>query len=393
MPLAVDPQAWGNEFEVLVALAGQGPRPPFTEAGTYAVVDIQGPLYQHAKWPFDDYDQIRGRFVEALASSQPSVCLRFTNCPGGDFAGAIELSREMRALAKAAGKPVKAFTDSKALSAGMALACAADELVITPSAYVGSVGVWSMLQDQTALDRAMGLKVVVVASGERKTDGNPHVAISAEAVEALKGEIDSQNMLFFELVSEARSMGIAELQALKGQSVFGARAVSVGLASRVVGSWSEFLASQAESQMSKFDEAMGAMKRAAEGDDEDAKKAKKCLKSWEGGGEEDKDKEKSEDEKKKDEEPKAAKAKEEDEAKKAKASDEEKKKDEEPKARALAEGEVRTRSRSTSRSASKRSRLRRLPRRMRRRARRFSRSAQTSPPRSELRSRPHRSTF
>lgn len=75
--------------------------------------------------------------------------------------------------------------------------------------------------------------------------------------------------------------------------------------------------------MSKYDEAMGALKRAAEGDDEDAKKAKKALKAIEDDGKEpdgDEGKEPGAEEETEEEKKAKAKAAEEDEEKKKAAA-------------------------------------------------------------------------
>jgi signal peptide peptidase SppA len=338
----VAPKAWGEEFEVIF-----GPRKPealFEECGPYAVVDVCGPLSQHAGWMGDSYDDIRERFASALESKQAAVCLKIDS-PGGDWCGALELSRDLRAMADAAGKPLVAFTDGMALSAGYAIACAASEIVATESATVGSVGVWAPLIDVTAQDAMHGVRVSVAASGTAKADRNPHVGTTDEAFARLQAQVDEQAEIFFELVSEARGLPVSKIKALDGAELFGQRGVAAGLSDRLVNSWATFLSSVGSTSMklkaSKYDEAYGLLKQASEGDDEEAaKKAKKALKAMEDGEEEPeekKDKEKAkasgDDDKDKkakaaseDEEKKKAKAAADDEEKKAKAADEEKEK-------------------------------------------------------------------
>jgi ClpP class serine protease len=298
-------KAWGQDVEIIVkgSVAGK----PFTEEGRYAVVDVCGPLNQHEQWLCDDYDSIRGRVAAAIASGQEAVCLRL-NTPGGDFAGCLELGRELRAMCDAAGKELDGFTDSQALSAGYAMAAVCNRVSITPSAFVGSVGIWAPLIDVTSQDAMMGQAVVIVSSGEAKADRNPHVKISEAAVERLQEQVDAQATLFYEHVAQFRGMAPAAIKALRGADVFGEAAVAAGLADEVVDSWATYIAqgsaSAASSKgtaMSKYDEALGAMRRAAEEDSEDGKKAKKALKAMEDG-------EESTEEKKDEKEAKASKA-------------------------------------------------------------------------------------
>ena len=293
--LAMPPKAWGEEFEIMMGIGSVPERAPFTMQGSYAVVCIDGPLHQHAHWCQDSYEAIGERFALALASEAKEICLKI-NSPGGDFAGSLDLSRQLRSQADAAKKRIIAYSDNEALSAGYALAACADEIVISEAAFVGSIGVWAPLVDATAADAMMGVRWNIVASDERKADRNPHSPMSEEAINALQVQVNGQASLFRALVTELRSLSEEDIRSLKGAPVFGRRAVALGLADRTA-SWSEFLSatdrtsasqSKEEATMSKYDEALGAMRRAADGDDDDAKKAKKALKALDDSDKEDK---------------------------------------------------------------------------------------------------------
>jgi ClpP class serine protease len=328
--LALHPKAWGGEF--LIFGGGETPK-AFELEGASAVVTIAGPLTQHSVFIWDSYDAIRERCKAAFASEAARVILRIDS-PGGDAAGCFDLARELRAMSASAGKPLCAFTDAMAASAAYAIACSAQRICVTSTALAGSIGVYEVLVDATAQDRAMGLNVVVVASGERKTDSNPHVPITKGAVEELKTKVDGLASLFFELVGEMRGIDPGAVRALEGALPFGAEAVRAGLADEVL-TWAEFLSSLETAQpgapaaqtasengnMSKYlDEAKVALRRAAEDekDEETKKKAEKALKALDDGdGDEEKKKEEA--------------------AAKAKAEEDEKKKKDEADAKAKAE--------------------------------------------------------
>lgn len=330
-PVAISPKAWGEDFDALIFGGASEPEPLFTAQGPYAVVEICGPLSQRAAFFSDSYEDIHRRAAAAFGSEASAVCLRIDS-PGGDWCGALELARDLRAMAKAAGKRLVAFTDGQALSAGYALACAAETIVATESASVGSIGVWQALVDVTAQDAMMGVKVAIAASGAAKAERNPHAGITDEAFARMVAQVEEQASIFFEHVSVARTLPVSRVKALEGAELFGQRALAAGLTDRIVNSWSAFLSEKdtpMPSKASKYDEAYGLLKQAAEGEDEEAaKKAKKALKAMEDEGEE-----------KKDDKEAKAKAEEEEKAKKAKAEDEEKKKkdDEQAKAKALSD--------------------------------------------------------
>ncbi len=327
--MAMPAHAFGEEFMVL-ELNAPGAK-AFEETGDYAVVDICGPLEQHASWMCDSYDAIRERFNAALSSNAKAVVLRI-NSPGGDFAGSIELSRELKASAAAAKKELICFTDSQALSAGYILACAASRIVVTPTAFVGSIGVWAPIVDETQRDKAMGLNVVIVASGTRKVDSNPHVAITEDAVSAMQVQVDTMASMFFELVHESRGMPLDSIVGLQGAQKFGKGATSLHLADTVVNSWGAFLANGDSGTMAKsYGDHMAAhranLEKCAEGDDEDAKAAQRDLKAWDEKEAAAKAAEEEEMKKKDADGDKDASAKAEDSDEQAKAADFEKKDD------------------------------------------------------------------
>ena len=339
-PVALAPKAWGEEFEVLIAVEDVGAAAPFTIVadGAFAVVTIDGPLVHHEHPFWDNYDAIRGRVGAAFASTAKGVLLKIDS-PGGDVAGCFELARDLRAMARATGKSLVSYVDGMAASAAYALACSADRVYVPPTGYVGSIGCIDAMCDQTAADAQMGVRYALVASGARKTDGNPHVQISKDAVESLQMQVDGLAALFFELVEEMRGIPPAKTRAMQAALYFGGGAVDAKLADAVK-TFSEVLASaavgnqQGEEAMSYVDDAKKALKKAIdEGGDEKAKKfAKKMLDAIhaiEDGGDVPEKKDESDVDEKKDVDSKAAKAEDsdgdDDKSKKAEAEDDTKK--------------------------------------------------------------------
>lgn len=237
--VAAPASAWGQDF--LAIIGGVEDTAQFETAGECAIVDVCGPLVQHDNFFMPSYESVKAKFLAALASDASTIVLRIDS-PGGDFAGCLELSRYLRAAAADAGKRLVGFTDSQALSAAYAIACACDELVITPSATVGSIGVWAALCDQTAQDRAMGINIAVVSSGEQKAERNPHVPITESSIQNLQVEVNAMAGMFFDVVSEMRGIPLPQVEALQGGTKFGAMAIEARLADRTVNSWGEFIA-------------------------------------------------------------------------------------------------------------------------------------------------------
>lgn len=297
--LAITAASLGADF----AFADRGPQ-LFATSGNVAIVDISGPLVQHAeRWcPWDSYDAIRGRVDAALASPCDVLVLRIDS-PGGSVAGCFELSRAIAASTAKAGKSVVAYVDGCACSAAYALACAASSIFVPPTAILGSIGVIKVAVDQTALNASMGLAFSVVTSGARKADGVPMVPITKEAIAAFQVEVDAMASLFFDLVSEARGMKPEAVEALEAGTFIGAQAVSAGLADEVI-TFEGLLANLANGQKTALAgaevpmaraEIIAALKaQAKDGSDDEKTEARAALKAM-GEGDEEKNDDKKDD--------------------------------------------------------------------------------------------------
>lgn len=309
---AIHPRAWGAEFQIEIAANAEPP--PVKVQGDYAVVSICGPLYQHACFPFDDYDSILCRVQAAFESEAKCVAL-YLDSPGGDFAGSIELARAIRQVADAKGKPLIAWTDSKCLSAAYAIACAADQICAAPSAFVANVGVWAPLFDVTGQDKMMGHRYVFASTGARKLDHNPHVPVSESAYEALQSQVDEMGEMFFAHVAERRGISVEAIKAVQGAELLATRALGAKLVDDLSDSFADLTKTSGPGKLEGSATSLGkamakkslseAMKAALaevrgaydESEGEEREKAKKAMRKMEAlfeDGDGDKDGEKKE---------------------------------------------------------------------------------------------------
>ena len=89
----------------------------------------------------------------------------------GEVDGTPELASEI--FAARSQKPIIAVVNTLAASAASWLAAQADEIVISPSAQAGSIGVWVLHQDLSGLFEKMGVKNTLLCAGDHKVDANP----------------------------------------------------------------------------------------------------------------------------------------------------------------------------------------------------------------------------
>ncbi|HYG68874.1 MAG TPA: S49 family peptidase, partial [Anaeromyxobacteraceae bacterium] len=259
------------------------------------VVTIRGPLDHHAGWWCDSYEAILERVAVACRAPAPVVLLRIDS-PGGQVSGMLDAARQIRARAEAAGKRLVAYVDGCACSAGYALASSAERIYASSTAFVGSVGILITRVDVSARDAAEGTRYALVASGSRKTDGNAHTALSEDELANMSRECESLASLFFEAVAMLRpQLTVDALRALDAGVFHGPAAVQAGLVDQLA-SFDEALAALSGGTMEDqneqteertagpLDDAREALERAADGDGDEAERARRALEILNGGG-------------------------------------------------------------------------------------------------------------
>jgi signal peptide peptidase SppA len=216
-------------------LASSGTR---TQGGAVAVIPLQGTLAPRAG-AMAESSGVTGleRWTSNLRSAiaDPSVgsVVIDIDSPGGSVFGVQETFDAIRALR--GGKPIVAVANSMAASAAYWLASAADELVVTPSGEVGSIGVIAAHEDlSAALDRA-GVKVSLITAGKYKAEGSPFEPLSAETREFIQSRVDDYYGMFTRAVARGRGTTATAVRDGYGQGrMLGSQqAVQAGMADRV----------------------------------------------------------------------------------------------------------------------------------------------------------------
>lgn len=278
-PAALDPRAFGAFLLV------EAPSRTVRVIDGVAELAVVGPLEAHAGGWCDSYEAIVRDVRLAIAAEAHTIVLDFDS-PGGEVSGMLEACASVRELADRSGVRLLAYVSGSACSAAYALACACDEIVVSPAAILGSIGVIDALVDETTRDAAMGIAWTMITSGARKADGSPHASVTPQAITARQALIDDLASVFAAHVAARRPMGDAAAVLRLEAGVFvGAQAVTAALADRVdrreafVASLKRATtAAPAAEGMQMDEEVMNALRAAAEGEDEEmARRARAAL--------------------------------------------------------------------------------------------------------------------
>ncbi len=202
------PEPLASRFVGTRAKTDEGQGLPFmrTDAGV-GIVTVTGSMVNRGAWigassGLTSYEGIAAQLRAAAGDSKTKSIVIDENTGGGEATGAFELASLVREINVA--KPVTAFVNGIAASAGYLIASGAGRIVSIPSGLTGSIGVVMMHADYSrALDRA-GITPTFIHSGARKVDGNAYAPLDADTKSRLQASVDSMRDDFVAAVGAGR---------------------------------------------------------------------------------------------------------------------------------------------------------------------------------------------
>ena len=132
----------------------------------------------------------------AQASNDPRVntVVLDINSPGGSVIGVPDTAGRIAKLRET--KEVHAYINVMACSAGYYLASQADVIAASPSAIVGSIGVYCAILDASEYYANMGAKMQFIKAGEFKTMGTEWRPLSPDETEILQAGVNTNYAQF-----------------------------------------------------------------------------------------------------------------------------------------------------------------------------------------------------
>jgi len=150
-----------------------GTRRKMRIVGDTALIDINGvilPRDNYIAWIYDalggasTIEAIRDDLLEAVEDRKVERIVLNLDSPGGYITEVQELAEEIRRADNE--KPVTAYVNGWACSAGYWLASAAREIIAAPTAEVGSIGVLAIYHDFKKAMEMMGIEEITIVSSQ-----------------------------------------------------------------------------------------------------------------------------------------------------------------------------------------------------------------------------------
>jgi len=210
MPVEPDMPDDGNDCE------------PYDLMPGVRVIPIHGPIGYRVSMMekvcgICDVGDLRESFDEAINDESVETVVFDINSPGGEISQIAEFSDAIVAGSKK--KNCVAFTDTMACSAAQWISAACNEVYATPSADMGSIGVYCQLFDVSEAYKNMGVKSELFTSGDLKAIGAEGESLTDKQREYLQNEINRLGVKFRTFI-KSRIPNIQD-EDMQGQSIAG----------------------------------------------------------------------------------------------------------------------------------------------------------------------------
>lgn len=244
--LAASREKWAIRSAVLaswlsvdIQAAGRPAKLPAVK-GNVAIIPMHGAISQRSSIWSEIFggvstESLSAAYARAINDERIGAVVFNVDSPGGTVAGVSEAASIIRQ--GAAIKPTYAIANSEMASAAywMASQVGPGHLIASPSADVGSIGVFAMHEDVSQMLADAGVKVTTFSVPEHKTEFSPYSAVSEDATAHAMQKINDTYDRFVADVARGRSATTASVKADygKGRSFHASDALTRGMVDRV----------------------------------------------------------------------------------------------------------------------------------------------------------------
>lgn len=172
-----------------------------------------------------DVDTIGNNLSAAVSDPVVKCVVLAFDSPGGVVTGVPELAAQISVLSEQKG--IFAFTDTLCCSGAYWLASACEGIICTPTANLGSIGVYMALVDESENWAAEGYTLKLVKAGDWKAAGIAGSKITDEQMAIWQKGVDDIYVMFTDAVRDGR-MNVTDAT-MQGQVFMGQAAMDAKL--------------------------------------------------------------------------------------------------------------------------------------------------------------------
>jgi len=212
-------------FFILLFLIGRysgGKTSRFAFGDKIAIVEVKGMITQSSG--------VIEELQQYLADDGVKAIILRIDSPGGGVGPSQEIYREIMRIKSNSKRKVVTSMGSVAASGGYYIASASDLIVANPGTITGSIGVIMQFSNFEELLKKIGVKGVVLKSGEHKDIGSPFREMTPEEKRIMQEVLDNVHQQFIQAVADGRKLDRSKVaQIADGRILTGEQAKSLGL--------------------------------------------------------------------------------------------------------------------------------------------------------------------
>ncbi len=187
-----------------------------------AIVEVKGAITQSSG--------VIEELQQYLADDAVKAIILRVDSPGGGVGPSQEIYREIMRIKSNSKRKVVTSMGSVAASGGYYIASASDLIVANPGTITGSIGVIMQFSNFEELLKKIGIKGMVLKSGEHKDIGSPFREMTPEEKRIMQEVLDNVHEQFIQAVAEGRKLDRSKVaQIADGRILTGEQAKTLGL--------------------------------------------------------------------------------------------------------------------------------------------------------------------
>lgn len=227
-----------SDDEIQARVGGRQSRRDMEMVGSVALLPVYGVLVPRADLLSEmsgatPLQRLQSAFRDAIEDDSVTAVVFDVDSPGGSVDRVTEFAAEIRAAR--GSKPIVAVANTRAASAAYWLAAQADEVVVTKSGDVGSIGIFAAHEDVSKMQEKLGVKTTLISAGKYKTEGSPFEELSEDAKATIQARVDEAYSMFVSDVAKGRRVSVDTVRAEfgEGRMVSASNALKAGMVDRV----------------------------------------------------------------------------------------------------------------------------------------------------------------
>lgn len=217
-----------------------GPKPMMVKSGDLAIIPVKGVIGSgltelEKMMGATDIEDIQEMLEDAERDPGVETIILDFDTPGGTVTGVPEMAARIRACKKR----TIGWTCKQSCSAGMWLMSQCDEVYVSPSSVVGSIGVYIPIYDMKAAYAEEGITVDLIKAGWAKGAGYTGTSMTPEQRKLFQDDVDEMHKWFIADIKSVRTY--ADDADMQGQCWSGKKGAEKNLVSGLMNTFDDLL--------------------------------------------------------------------------------------------------------------------------------------------------------